>query len=184
MDLAVWKRDLKITCPFYNVVLFFCDAMLVCVSQMVLYSSWVNRLSDWPHPCGSVCVSDAKWIDITPDMMVQERPLDVDCKRLSPGEFFLLEVPSLSPPQSGFWDTFSNFLSLFHLLQTGASARRWSPLWRHIWAKTTATVSHRRSLHLGTWHVTTPATKMMTKWFRGFSMAQRQLSSALLFWVN
>lgn len=28
-------------------------------------------------------------------MMVQERPLDIDCKRLSPGEFFVLKAPSL-----------------------------------------------------------------------------------------
>uniref|UniRef100_A0A452U2Y9 Secreted frizzled related protein 4 n=1 Tax=Ursus maritimus TaxID=29073 RepID=A0A452U2Y9_URSMA len=79
---------------------------------MVLHSSWGNSLSHWPHPCGSVCVSDVKWIDITPDMMVQERPLDVDCKRLSPGEFFLHEVPSSSPPQSGFWTLSQLLVSL------------------------------------------------------------------------
>lgn len=38
---------------------------------------------------------------------------------------------------------FPNFLSLFCLLQTVANAKRWSPLWRHIWAKTTAMVSPR-----------------------------------------
>ena len=56
-----------------------------------------------------MCVSDVKWIDITPDMMVQERPLDIDCKRLSPGEFFILKPPSLSSPQSDFWIFFSIF---------------------------------------------------------------------------
>lgn len=62
--------------------------------------SWVNRPDHRPHPCGPVCVSDAKWVDITPDMMVQERPLDVDCKRLSPGE--LVFKPPFPSPQSDF----------------------------------------------------------------------------------
>lgn len=42
-------------------------------------SSKMETCALCPAPC-----SDVKWIDITPDMMVQERPLDVDCKRLSP----------------------------------------------------------------------------------------------------
>lgn len=46
-----------------------------------------------------MCVSDAKWIDITPDMMVQERPLDVDCKRLSPGEFFVPKTQFFFSPR-------------------------------------------------------------------------------------
>lgn len=60
-----------------------------------------------------MCVSDAKWVDITPDMMVQERPLDVDCKRLSPGEFSVLKTRLFFSPQNGFSESSSNmFVSL------------------------------------------------------------------------
>ncbi|XP_053409521.1 secreted frizzled-related protein 4 isoform X1 [Nycticebus coucang] len=77
-----------------------------CEPLMKMYNhSWPESLAcdDLPVYDRGVCISpeaivtdlpegeawgrmegDAKWIDITPDMMVQERPLDVDCKRLSP----------------------------------------------------------------------------------------------------
>lgn len=103
---------------FLVVFLFVFCFLWCCISlclQMVPYSSWVNRPNHWPHPCDPVCVSDAKWIDITPDMMVQERPLDVDCKHLSPGEFFALKAQFFSP-QNDFSESFSNNLSLSSLL--------------------------------------------------------------------
>lgn len=43
-------------------------------------------------------------------MMVQERPLDIDCKRLSPGKFISLKAPSLSSLQSDFWTFFQHCL--------------------------------------------------------------------------
>lgn len=97
---------------------------------------WQDPVTD-PYPCGPVCVSDVKWIDITPDMMVQERSFDADCKRLSPGEFH---------PQVSFGFV-PGVMSLPHcpcilrLFQIGASAGRWSPPWQPTWAKTTAMVS-------------------------------------------
>ncbi|XP_068940480.1 secreted frizzled-related protein 4 [Petaurus breviceps papuanus] len=68
-----------------------------CEPLMRLYNhSWPESLAcdDLPVYDRGVCISpeaivtdlpeDAKWIDMTPDMMAQERPLDIDCKRLSP----------------------------------------------------------------------------------------------------
>uniref|UniRef100_A0A9L0K9J5 Secreted frizzled related protein 4 n=2 Tax=Equus asinus TaxID=9793 RepID=A0A9L0K9J5_EQUAS len=68
-----------------------------CEPLMKMYNhSWPESLAceELPVYDRGVCISpeaivtdlpeDVKWIDITPDMMVQERPLDVDCKRLSP----------------------------------------------------------------------------------------------------
>ncbi|XP_025785577.1 secreted frizzled-related protein 4 [Puma concolor] len=44
----------------------------------------LNRGSKFQPAAQGRASPNVKWIDITPDMMVQERPLDVDCKRLSP----------------------------------------------------------------------------------------------------
>uniref|UniRef100_A0A2K6JSS6 Secreted frizzled-related protein 4 n=4 Tax=Rhinopithecus TaxID=542827 RepID=A0A2K6JSS6_RHIBE len=68
-----------------------------CEPLMKMYNhSWPENLAceELPVYDRGVCISpeaivtdlpeDVKWIDITADMMVQERPLDVDCKRLSP----------------------------------------------------------------------------------------------------
>lgn len=106
--------------------------------------------SHWLHPRGPVCVSDVKWIDITPDMMVQERSFDADCKRLSPGEF---------RPQASFALCPEWLMSLLHcpcilcLFQIGASVKRWSQPWQHTWAKTTAMVSVLiAAFALRTWH--------------------------------
>lgn len=94
--MCVWEK-LPFTYPFYYLILPFCDAVLVYVFRWCLIQ--LAEQTHWPHPCGSVCVSDVKWIDITPDMMVQERPLDVDCKSLSPGEFFFPRLLSVSSPE-------------------------------------------------------------------------------------
>lgn len=142
------------------ILLWYCAS--VCL-QMVLYSSWVNRLSHWPHPCGSVCVSDVKWIDITPDMMVQERPLDVDCKRLSPGEFFRLEVPSLSPPQNGFRTLFQLLVSLSSPSDRCKCKKVKPTLATYLSKNYSYGKSSDATIHLRTCHVAKPATKLMTK---------------------
>ncbi|XP_042550965.1 secreted frizzled-related protein 4 [Dipodomys spectabilis] len=68
-----------------------------CEPLMKRYNhSWPESLAcdELPLYDRGVCISpeaivtdlpeDVKWMDITPDMMVQEKPLDADCKRMSP----------------------------------------------------------------------------------------------------
>lgn len=68
-----------------------------CEPLMKMYNhSWPESLAcdELPVYDRGVCISpeaivtdlpeDVKWIDITPDMMVQERSFDADCKHLSP----------------------------------------------------------------------------------------------------
>lgn len=130
-----------------------------CVSlclQVVPYSSKVNRPNDWPHPCGPMCVSDVKWIDITPDMMVQERPLDVDCKRLSPGEFFILKFPSLSSPWSDFWTLFQLFVALLSSLDRCKCKKVKPTLANYLSKNYSYGKLSDDMIHLGTWHLTKP----------------------------
>ncbi|KAM9650537.1 secreted frizzled-related protein 4 [Trichechus inunguis] len=68
-----------------------------CEPLMKMYNhSWPESLAcdELPVYDRGVCISpeaivtdlpeDVKWVDITQDMMVQERPLEADCKHLSP----------------------------------------------------------------------------------------------------
>lgn len=78
---------------------------------------------------------------------------------------------------------FPNFLSLFCLLQTVANAKRWSPLWRHIWAKTTAMVSQRTQPFAGGLGAlqSQPQSWGQRVYLRGLSVAQRQTVKCLAF---
>ena len=169
--------------------------MCVCVCchvsqclQMIPYSSW----SHWPHPCVPVCFSDVKWIDITPDMMVQERPLDIDCKRLSPGKFVSLKAPSLSSFQSDFWTFFQHSVCFLSSLDRCKCKKVKPTLATYLSKNYSYGKSSAESIGLGTWHMTQPGLLVM-KWKNGLVISLSHVGPRwhnnnceyiLLFWVN